>query len=378
MNTVLFFISATRHSCRDRLDGILSVVHQRNWHVQVVERAYNRIDAKAEIDFWQPVGIIAECGSRADELNQKTFGSIPTVYFERDPSLYGNDTMLMLDSTAVGRLAAEELIGLGFEHFAYIPFRDSSIYWSVERGIAFCTAIEAAGKHLHRFTTTGKGTSARRTSLRQFLSSLPKPCALFVSNDITAVEVIDIASASGLDVPKDLSILSVDNDPVLCEKSEPKITSINPDYQSAGRLAANKLIERIDAGMNRKELIKFGPIGIVRRNSIMPPATTASRPLEERVTAYIRTYLDRGIRVPDIASALGLSRRTLEIQYKKATGKTLLEAIHDALFARACEMSASGRLTATSIPDFLQVSHDTLNRIFLARTGKTLAAWKSA
>ena len=378
MDTVLFFISATRHSCHDRLDGILPVVQKHKWHVQVVERAYNRIDVKAELDFWRPIGIIAECGSRADELNHDSFGDIPTVYFERDPRLAHGDTLLMLDSTAVGKLAAKDLLSAGFANFAYVPFRDASIYWSVERGAAFANAVAAAGKTAILFAAPSRGGSARRHALKQFLRTLPKPCALFVANDLTAVEVIDIASAAGLDVPHDLSVLSVDNDTVLCEKTTPTISSINPDYVSAGRLAAVKLAEMIETGENSATRIMFGPIGIVRRNSILPPHEESVRPTEERVRAHIAANLGRALRVSDIAQALGFSRRALEIQFRRATGTTILSAIHDALFARACEMAKTDRLSSASIPDFLQVSHDTLNRIFRARTGLTLAEWRAA
>ena len=36
----------------------------------------------------------------------------------------------------------------------------------------------------------------------------------------------------------------------------------------------------------------------------------------------------------------------------------------------------NGAMQTGSIPDFLGVSHDTLDRIFLARTGKALHAWR--
>lgn len=378
MDTVLFFISATRLSCRERLDGILSVAHRQPWHVQVVERAYNRIDVKAELDFWQPIGVIAECGSRADELNRESFGGLPTVYFERDPNLGQGDTMLMLDSTAVGQLAARELTEAGFEHFAFIPFRDATIYWSVEREQAFCSALARQGHQVHRFTTSGRESpTARRTALRKFLTALPRPCAIFVANDLTAVETIDVATASGLDVPNDLSVLSVDNDPILCEKTEPTISSINPDYFSAGRLAAETLVRLIHGKTRRGgELIKFGPVALVRRESVRAPGSSASRPIDARVRLAIRQLLPHGVSVKKIAEELGLARRSMEIKFRKATGQTILEAIHDAIFEQASTMARSGRLSASAVPDFLGVSHDTLNRIFLRRTGLTLSAWQ--
>ena len=42
MKTVLFFISSTRHTCTNRLGGILRYARTRDWHVQVVERQSTR------------------------------------------------------------------------------------------------------------------------------------------------------------------------------------------------------------------------------------------------------------------------------------------------------------------------------------------------
>ena len=41
MDTILFFISSTRHTCGNRLEGIYRYARERDWHVQVVERAFH-------------------------------------------------------------------------------------------------------------------------------------------------------------------------------------------------------------------------------------------------------------------------------------------------------------------------------------------------
>ena len=80
--------------------------------------------------------------------------------------------------------------------------------------------------------------------------------------------------------------------------------------------------------------------------------------------------------MPDIVRAFKISRRTLETQYAAEAKHTLLEAIHDEIFKRATQMARNPRLASCAIPDFLQISHDTLNRIFRQRTGKTLHQWR--
>lgn len=372
MDTILFFVSSTRHSCRNRLNGILAVAQKHKWHVQVIERAFQHVNVAEAIDFWKPIGIIAECGSRAEEMNRKAFGKIPAVYFERDPALGRGDTVLMLDSTAVGRLAAQELLSSGFSNFAYIPFpRDPTIYWSVERGAAFVTELEKSGHTVHVPTNLDNATA-----LRTFLANLPKPCAIFAANDQVAVEIISLAVTAGFEIPRDVQVLGVDNDLELCENSDPKVSSIDPDFLAAGFLAAAQLEEMIEKKTRATKLIKFRPIGVIRRRSTAPAPLDPNAKLSARVNAFIAANIDGGLKVPDIVRAFKISRRTLETQYAAEAKHTLLEAIHDEIFKRATQMARNPQLVSCAIPDFLQVSHDTLNRIFLERTGKTLHHWR--
>ena len=374
MDTILFFVSSTRHSCRNRLDGILTVAQKHKWHVQVIERAFQHVNVAEALDFWKPIGIIAECGSRAEEMNRKSFGKTPAVYFERDPALGRGDTVLMLDSTAVGRLAAEELLTSGFSNFAYIPFpRDPTIYWSIERGEAFADELRTHGLAVH----TPKNPE-NAAALRTFLTSLPKPCAIFAANDQVAVDVISLAITAGFEIPRDLQVLGVDNDLELCENSDPKVSSIDPDFLAAGFLAATQLEEMIEKKTRGTKLIKFRPIGVVRRRSTAPAPLDPNAKLSVRVNAFIAANINGGLKVPDIVRAFKISRRTLETQYAAEAKQTLLEAIHDEVFKRATQMARNRQLASSAIPDFLQVSHDTLNRIFLQRTGKTLHHWRQS
>lgn len=72
MKTVLFFISSTRHTCTNRLAGISRYAKEHDWHVKVVERAFRKVNVQKHIDFCRPIGVIAECGNGADELNAST------------------------------------------------------------------------------------------------------------------------------------------------------------------------------------------------------------------------------------------------------------------------------------------------------------------
>ena len=175
MKTVLFFVSSTRHSCFGRLDGVLRYGTKHGWHVQVIERAFHKVDVRETLKFWNPDGIIAECGSGAEELNRRAFGKLPVVYFDRDPRLCRNEMAVRLDSEEVGRMAAKELLSLGLDNFAFVPFR-LSMYWNEDRARAFEADIKAAGKRFFRFKRPFKASPAeQREALEKWLAELPKP-----------------------------------------------------------------------------------------------------------------------------------------------------------------------------------------------------------
>ena len=123
MKTVLFFISSTRHTCSNRLEGIYRYARKNDWHVQVVERAFHKIDVRHHLDFWSPIGVIAECGSGADDLNDDAFGALPVVYFDADRSKRGPGFYVGSDGGSVGRLAATHLLDLKLPNYAYAAFR---------------------------------------------------------------------------------------------------------------------------------------------------------------------------------------------------------------------------------------------------------------
>ena len=87
MKTIIFFASATRYSCRKRVAGVQRYFSSPDIQVQVVESNYHHINVKKVLDFWHPIGCVAECGSDLNEFRPEIFGDIPTVYLDRDPSL---------------------------------------------------------------------------------------------------------------------------------------------------------------------------------------------------------------------------------------------------------------------------------------------------
>ena len=107
--------------------------------MQVIERnsGEKALDVMRIVDFWQPAGVIAECGGGMPEISRKTLGDLPVVYLDEDPcgqkapALFVNS-----DAVQIGEVAARELLALRLKHYAFLGFQ-RKIHWSERRRDAF-------------------------------------------------------------------------------------------------------------------------------------------------------------------------------------------------------------------------------------------------
>jgi LacI family transcriptional regulator len=97
------------------------------------------------------------------------------------------------------------------------------------------------------------------------------PTAIFASNDVMAMGVMDAVRNRGLRVPEDISIVGFDDIPQ-ASLIHPAITTINQPLEKMGRVATQMLLDLLghpDRDANRIEL----PTQLVVRDSCSPPHT---------------------------------------------------------------------------------------------------------
>lgn len=84
-------------------------------------------------------------------------------------------------------------------------------------------------------------------AMRELLSQEEPPTAVFCANDLTAIGALDAAFAAGLDVPRDLAIVGVD-DIDAAALVRPALTTVRVPAEEIGRAAGDLLLHRIAAG----------------------------------------------------------------------------------------------------------------------------------
>ena len=367
MNVVLFFQSTVRKSWRQKLAGAFRFAKERDWLVQVAERAGTPGEIREAVATWRPVGCLVDRANAAGRPPDAAFGDVPVVYLDQDPAQPSAvHPCVVHDSAATVALAARELLSRPCRSCGFAGMEEPR-FWCRERAAAFRAAAASAGLPFDEF---------RGRDVGAWLAKRPLPCAVLAANDYVAQRVHHAARAAGLRVPDDVAICGIDNDELYCEAVWPGITSVEPDFENAGYRLAARLAREIEAPGTGSRTETYGPLRLVRRGSTRLLA--GPDPRVRRAAEFIRrNAARRGLGIGDVAAEMGCSRRLATLRFRAATGRSILEEIHEARFALACDL-----LRGTDKPVFLVVSEcgyaseSFFKRMFLARTGTSMREWR--
>jgi LacI family transcriptional regulator len=177
----------------------------------------------------------------------------------------------------------------------------------------------------------------------KWLEQLPKPVGIMACNDIRGQQVVNACRHLGLLVPDEVAVTGVDNDEVLCELSDPPLTSVAPNTGRIGYEAAALLELMMKGGERPKVPIAIPPLGIVTRRSTDVLAIP-DRPIAAALR-LIREHACDGIRVPDLLKVAALSRSVFERRFVQAVGRSPKAEILRVQLARARQL-----LTETDVP----------------------------
>lgn len=376
MKTILFFQTSFCDSNQRQLAGVYDFARKADWNVQIVEYGTTvtkrpKPDVTALFSFWNPDGCIVDCGGAVELFSLSDFKKMPTVFIDRHPSTIEKGAVCVTsDSAAIAKIAAKELLPRGFAAYAYVDWY-LPLVWSDERGDEFERLVSLNGKRFFRHRMLRPEGMACQGDLSKWLKSLPKPCGVFAVNDRAAGCVISAALKARLDVPHDIAVVGVDNDVMQCENSAVPISSVPLDREGGGRIAAQLLEARLNGGKTGKRGL-IGALPLVRRAS-------SRRFADSRVSAaveFIRVHACDGLKVDDIVAVMGCSRSLAYLRFGDAVGHSILDEIHQMRIERAKELLKMGKNSTSMIADSCgYASVVDFRRTFKRVTGKSLREW---
>lgn len=335
---------------------------------------------------WAGTGIIARIRSHQMERLIRATG-VPFVASSltefRSPKTGDNFGEIRTDSEAIARTGAAHLLERGFRRFAFCGFTDCG--WSTARESGFADFLRKKGlpcftyrmgsanwMHWHDWITVLDG---EQLAMAKWLRSLPRPIGVMACNDICGRALLQACATAGLRVPDDIAVVGVDNDELMCELSNPPLSSIALNLEEAGHDAA-ALLDALMCGRSpRMRLVSVEPIHVVTRRS--SDVVAQEDPVVVLALQTIRNCARRPIAVRQVVEKCGVSRRTLERRFYKAVGRSILSEI-----TRCHLEQAKLLLTETTLPLSKVAalagfgSLKTFRRIFRQRVGTTSALFR--
>ena len=319
---------------QDKLNGIFDYLSAgRRWQLIILRtrQEFTAETVRQELARGAD-GFIVGIPETDDALSVLATENVPTVIMNVSgggiEKRTGNIAFIRSDAETIGREAAQTLLKQGvYKSYGFAGYR-SDDDWSRDRGRSFSNALSSAGFEGRMFDVEHyKNGVEDKSTLVKWLKDLPKPCGILAACDDRAFEILDVCREAGLKVPAEIGVLGVNNDPILCENAEPKLSSIQPDFIGEGNLAAKLLDHMMSGGRIPDDRVenRIGIKKVIHRESTF--ALSESGRLVQKVLAYINREALKGIGVEHVARRFKVSRSLLELRFRELQRESVYEAM---------------------------------------------------
>ena len=321
---------------QEKLSGIFRYLGENHdWDMTLVRTAAEFSTSRVKAALGESYdGFIVSIPDTEPSAALLASSAIPTIVMDiHSPQLEqrsANIVFIRNSSDEIGRAAANHLLLIGTCRSYAFVHNPSVLPWSVDRCRAFRETLRDNGQWCHELKTPNG------------LQKLERPVGVFAANDDRGYDVVEFCHAHRLRVPEDVAVLGINNDTLICENCHPKLSSIQPDFEQEGFLAAETLARmmRSPRSRNRATAHSFNPstsqplnlstlfVGvkqIVRRESTAE--LSPSGKLVQKALAFIRKNALKGISVDDVARHLKVSRRLADLRFRELQDTTIGETI---------------------------------------------------
>ncbi len=380
MDNILVFRTGILGTWREKFAGVADFARTADWRLQPVDARSSHPDIHRLLSFWKPRGAIVDASGAPDRLRAADFGSLPLVVMtpEADP-LGRRVASVASDSKEIARLAIRELLAANPQALLFVDWYEPRAWAAIKREHARAIAEMHGLPFAVVSPDAADAGDASRLEARiaSAISALPSPCGVFAVTDSIGAVALSAAARLGRSVPADVAVVGVDDDPEVCEFCVPSLTSIRPDFQRLGFAAGSLLLETIEGGPRRQaapRAVVVPPLGVVRRASTR--ALRRPDPKVGEALELIRCRACEGIRPAEVAKIFRGSRRSAELRFKAATGRTIGEEILERRLATACDLLKTGRNSVAAIAGFCGWNGDVaFRKAFKSRYGVSPLHW---
>lgn len=243
-----FYITVSHHHRGDLVDAYLRMLMDRGVEGIIA------IDTEVSIGFGVPVVSIS--GQRQKE----------------------QATRVIVDHQHAADVALNHLHELGHRDIAIIKGQefssDTEVRWESIRNAAKRLGISIDRKLVAQLVGESSSPKLGYEATRQLLSSGKRFTALFAFNDVSAIGAVSALRESGLDVPRDVSVVGFD-DIQSAAYQNPGLTTVKQPLYDMGAIAAKTVLDQISGKAKHKvETIVIRPELVVRGSTTAAPRVT--------------------------------------------------------------------------------------------------------
>ncbi|WP_428305141.1 substrate-binding domain-containing protein [Lacipirellula sp.] len=300
-------------------------------------------------DRWHGDGIIARVSTPL-HLDEIARSGLPAVNVDNVFENQEGVGQVTTDEHSLAVMALAHFRERGFVHFAY--FAPPSHEYSKKGAQAFFAAVTAEGHDCHIYRPGYRG--GRRISrdeehnrIHRWLSHLPKPVAVLAVDARRGRQLAEICSLERISVPDEVAILAGDTDEFLCNLSSPPLSSIEVASQRIGHEAAMLLDRMMHGEPAPSDPLRIQPVRVLARQST--DVLSIDDPMIVQALRFIQTHAFRGISVDDVLREVPVSRRYLELQFKKRIGRLPAEEIRRLRLERGRDLLTQSDLSVEAI-----------------------------
>lgn len=177
---------------------------------------------------------------------------------------------VICDAYEATSCAVQHLISLGHENIGYIgeiPSLDINNIINEHRFKAFKDTLSKNNISLNDYCIKNITLSSKEgyDAMMEIIESGNLPSAIFCGNDITAIGAMKAIHKNGLHIPKDISVVGLDNIEI-SEYFRPSLTTVHVPKEELGKFAVKLLIDRINGGHEVNAVVKL-PFKLIVRES---------------------------------------------------------------------------------------------------------------
>lgn len=364
---------------RNILLGVSKFVHDHpDWVLHLIQSDSPVLEE--DIKQWNPDGIISgilDTQQGALEFHYKR-PWVSILIQPDDPKV----PFVTMDEDAVSRMAADYFLRRKFSNFAFLGNEEHE--FSRQRADAFEYALKERGFECSVMLYPTKVYAIdkrKRQSLdrrkAKWLESLPKPVAVFACDDWEAFQFIQFCRQEGFRIPEDISVIGVGNDELLCNVSNPPLSSIRMPVERVGYDAAVLLDAILNGRKNVKRKNFLPPAGMVGRQST--DVMQVQDPVVAKSLEFIQEHISEPIKVEDLLKHVFISRTLLERKFRTELGRTPLVEIRRQRVRRAQQLLADTNLSVANIAEACGFSSDIrLSTVFKELTGQSPSVYRKS